>query len=65
MTRLARQELADFKEQVADIEKQSMEEKIARKWINCAKSKNVKREESSTTESSSSTHSGNQAYSRR
>lgn len=31
MTRLARQELADFKEQVADIEKQSMEEKIARK----------------------------------
>ena len=31
MTRLARQELADFKEQVSDIEKQSMEEKIARK----------------------------------
>ena len=31
MTRLARQELADFKEQVADIEKQSMEEKISRK----------------------------------
>ena len=31
MTRLARQELTDFKEQVADIEKQSMEEKIARK----------------------------------
>ena len=31
ITRLARQELADFKEQVADIEKQSMEEKIARK----------------------------------
>lgn len=31
MTRLARQELTDFKEQVAAIEKQSMEEKIARK----------------------------------
>ena len=31
MTRLARQELTDFREQVAAIEKQSMEEKIARK----------------------------------
>lgn len=42
-TRTARQELTDFKQQVENLEKAALEEKIARKMENSAKSRNVKR----------------------
>lgn len=51
-TRTARQELTDFKQQVENLEKAALEEKIARKMENSAKSRNAKRQESETSQCS-------------
>lgn len=51
-TRTARQELTDFKQQVENLEKAALEEKIARKMENSAKSRSAKRQESATSQCS-------------